>query len=124
MELWIYVAAVNFLVAIGYYNLILLIVLAPIKIKWLRAAGRLGVILAVMLSGFFLGCGTHHLEMCLHLIENPELFLRDDLLHMAFWDSLQAVCAIGGGVVLVKYGDRLVEKLRTGTVHGEGWERK
>lgn len=109
-ELLDYLGVVNFVVALGYYAIILLILGGPVAIPWLRRLGKWGALFALMMVEFFFGCGTHHLEMSGHFLVKESIMSHG--WHFLLWDSIQVQGAIGALIVGVWKGRFFVDKLR------------
>jgi hypothetical protein len=104
-------AATNFLIALSYYAIAAVIVVAPIKARWVRALGALWAALGIFAGVFFFGCGSHHLDMGLHLLEDPGFIETNDVVHLLIVDGIQLLGALSALLIAVFKGDALLNRL-------------
>ena len=104
-------AAMNLLIALCYYTIAVLIVVAPLKARWVRALGWLWATLGTGAGIFFFGCGSHHFEMFLHLLGDPGFIEAEDIWHLLIFDAIQPLGAGTAVLLAIFKGDALVDRL-------------
>jgi hypothetical protein len=104
-------AALNLLIALGYYSIAGLIIIAPLKASWIRSLGVLWFTTAAFSVLFFAGCGTHHLDMFFHLLADPSFIDPGDLWHFLVIDGVQPGAALVVAGTLILKGGALIERL-------------
>lgn len=100
-------SAVNVLIALLYYTIAALILLAPLRARWIRALGYLWAVPAASAIIFFAGCATHHIHMAHHADE----YAPSDLWHLLLIDSVQPIAALVVVALAVARGEALLDRL-------------
>ena len=104
-------AVTNLLIALCYYAIAAAIVFAPFKARWVRTLGLLWAALALVSDLFFLGCGSHHLDMGLHALSDPSFIEGDEVWHLLVVDAVQPLGALAALLLAVFRGDAMIERL-------------
>lgn len=120
IEIVALLVSLNMVIGLAYSLLALLVLLAPVKFKFLRALGYPGALFAGFTMIFLAACGWHHFDMAIHLAEQANL-ITGNLYHFLAPDAIQVVSAFGAAIVGSLKGkymfDRLYEEFEK---HREG----
>lgn len=114
IEIGAFLISLNIVIGLAYTLLALLVILVPVKFKFLRALSYPGVLLAAFITVFLIACGWHHFDMASHLSLDYSLNGDEDLYHFIAPDVLQVITAFGAAIVGALKGrfmfDRLYEE--------------